>query len=828
MALKEILPDKASDTDKRARFVHEAEITGNLEHPGIVPVYGLGRYQDGRPFYAMRFIKGDSLREAIQRFHKSQDSRSQSATHRMELRKLIQRFIDICDAVEYAHSRGVLHRDLKPGNIMLGKYGETLVVDWGLAKTVGSDVTHSLDEEPSIHPSEESDSAPTQMGAAVGTPAYMSPEQAVGRLDLLGPATDVFGLGATLYCLLTGRPPYDVKSTDIMRQLEEATFVRPRALKPGIPRPLEAVCLHAMAREPNDRYQSPGEMSEELQRWLADEPVRAWREPIRVRLRRWVVNHLPIVAAMATTVILLVAIGTAAGVYRWRQREAQHQQIQMLVENATAAVGEDDWLQASRLFGQAAGIASRDPSHSELRRKVEAWSAQADQHSLFLRLASESLSEGVHALRDERKPDQTVAQSRKALALYGGTTAPNWEQSFAESLLTDRQVAETKETIGELVDQLAIRLALYDTHDEAGRIATEEAIRLFELADTVRQPPMGVWMARMLFHRRLGNDDLADQAGEKMTDMGRQGLSTATDRYLMGIMILKLDKNPTDAAGILDKALAIEPNNYGAHFARYHCALELGDAARQRVELAACLALRPKDADLYYFRGVLNFSEGKYRHAQLDFVQCVRHAPEHSQGHYWQGRILIMDENWAEAEEAFSQAVELERGEDVNTRAWRALVRAKQGKHHDAAADLSALPIEERKDTSVAWRRLRTLALNAQAATSADPPEKKLADQYVSQAMETLRQLADAGYFAADKNMISLLSSDLDALRSVGEYVEWEKQHMADVVDSQTLPTSPALLYLRALVLTRRGEHERGGRPTPVDLHTAWEASRST
>ena len=148
VALKEIQARHADSEDSRARFVQEAEITGALEHPGIVPVYGLGQYTDGRPFYAMRFVRGDSLKEAIDRFH-TVDKPGRDATERsFELRKLLGRFIDVCNAIEYAHSRGVLHRDLKPGNVMLGKFGETLVVDWGLAKPVGKRETLSEPDDP--------------------------------------------------------------------------------------------------------------------------------------------------------------------------------------------------------------------------------------------------------------------------------------------------------------------------------------------------------------------------------------------------------------------------------------------------------------------------------------------------------------------------------------------------------------------------------------------------------------------------------------------------------------------------------------------------------
>ncbi len=137
VALKRIKRDHSANKDKRARFVVEAEITGRLEHPGIVPVYGLGTFDDGRPFYAMRFIRGDNLKAAIEQFHDAESKDRDPGRRTLALQKLLRRFLDVCNAIDYAHSRGVLHRDLKPGNIMLGKYGETLVVDWGLAKSVG-------------------------------------------------------------------------------------------------------------------------------------------------------------------------------------------------------------------------------------------------------------------------------------------------------------------------------------------------------------------------------------------------------------------------------------------------------------------------------------------------------------------------------------------------------------------------------------------------------------------------------------------------------------------------------------------------------------------
>ncbi len=235
VALKQILDRYADDPVSRARFLLEAEVTGGLEHPGIVPVYGLGTYGDGRPYYAMRFIRGDSLKDAIAAFHADPALKGDPGRRSLELRKLLRRFLDVCNAIEYAHQRGVLHRDLKPGNVMVGKYGETLVVDWGLAKAVGRSDPGAAVGERTLVPSSSSGSAETLPGSAIGTPAYMSPEQAAGDLDRLGPRSDVYSLGAMLYCLLTGKPPFEGDDLGaLLRAVQKGDFSSPRSVDSSI------------------------------------------------------------------------------------------------------------------------------------------------------------------------------------------------------------------------------------------------------------------------------------------------------------------------------------------------------------------------------------------------------------------------------------------------------------------------------------------------------------------------------------------------------------------------------------------------------------------
>jgi serine/threonine protein kinase len=307
VALKEILERHADDPARRDRFLIEAEITGGLEHPGIVPVYSLGHSADGRPFYAMRLIRGETLADAIARFHKER-SGAEPGGWGLELRKLLRRFIDVCNAIEYAHGRGILHRDLKPSNVMLGKHGETLVVDWGLAKPIGPGDSDEDDEGPLLPFSGGSQTLP---GSAIGTPSFMSPEQAGGRRGSIGARSDVYSLGATLYCLLTGRAPFvSTEPGRILQDVQEGNFPRPRQVNPRVPRPLEAICLKAMAVDPNNRYGSTRELAEDIERWNADEPVSALQEPLNQRLGRWTRRkRTTVTACLAGLVVAIVALG---------------------------------------------------------------------------------------------------------------------------------------------------------------------------------------------------------------------------------------------------------------------------------------------------------------------------------------------------------------------------------------------------------------------------------------------------------------------------------------------------------------------------------------
>jgi tetratricopeptide (TPR) repeat protein len=303
VALKTVLADAAW---ARRRFEREARITARIQHPGVAPVHDVGELPDGRPYLTMKRIEGRTLAAMPE----------ERPTPGHDLPRLVAIFEQVAQAVAYAHSRRVIHRDLKPSNIMLGPYGETLVVDWGLAKCFGVADAAGSEHDAPLRPAALEDLGATTTGSVSGTPAFMSPEQAAGRPALLGPATDFYSLGATLYAILTGRAPFDGDSlVALLDRVKAGRLTPPRAIEPATPRALEAICLKAMALRPEDRYATATALAEDLERWLGDVPVTAWREPPAERVRRLVRRHRAWVWSSAIALVaILLGLGVAMAV----------------------------------------------------------------------------------------------------------------------------------------------------------------------------------------------------------------------------------------------------------------------------------------------------------------------------------------------------------------------------------------------------------------------------------------------------------------------------------------------------------------------------------
>jgi serine/threonine-protein kinase len=377
VALKDLRPDRSADPRLRVRFVEEARITGKLEHPCIVPLYDLIDGPVG-PCYTMRFVAGRTLAEAARSYH---DKRAAGQADPLALTGLLDAFVAVCQAVAYAHSRGVLHRDLKGQNVVLGEYGEVFVLDWGLAKLSGDPMT--VVGPAVVTPVPDGSREDTVTGAVLGTPAFMAPEMVEGRPA--SRASDVYALGGLLYVILTGQPPYDGPTMQsVLEQLQAGPPPPPRAVVPSCPPALDAICRTAMARDPAERYASAEALAADVRRWLADEPIRVYLERWSARLARWARRHRSAVFG-ATAVLLTAVVGLAAStalVWQEQRRTAAAK------ENA-----EREWARAEQNLGRAndLALAFMDVSDTQLLMVRQDKSARKAMAAACLGALRESL-----------------------------------------------------------------------------------------------------------------------------------------------------------------------------------------------------------------------------------------------------------------------------------------------------------------------------------------------------------------------------------------------------------------------------------------------------
>ncbi|MEI8317898.1 MAG: serine/threonine-protein kinase [Planctomycetia bacterium] len=336
--LKQVLPQLAENARNRGRFLRETRTGAILEHPGIVPVYDIGQHPGGQLFQVMRYFRPGSLHKKIAAYHLAHPD----ALDELAFRTLLGHFATACRAIEYVHTRGILHLDIKPQNIVTGDFGETQIIDWGLAQITDADMLEKVHEESGNlgSGSARGDSAPPasrEKPAATavlprglrGTPAYAAPEQWKGDPQVLGAWTDVYGLGGTLFEILAGKAPFKVLSPTLEEDVEIGNLHR--EVKPWVPANVRAICRKAMAVKPGDRYATAAALADDIDRFLADEPVAAWPDPWRVRLWRFVKRHRTAVAAagvlLATTTVAL-AIGN---VLVSRERDAKERARQEAV-----------------------------------------------------------------------------------------------------------------------------------------------------------------------------------------------------------------------------------------------------------------------------------------------------------------------------------------------------------------------------------------------------------------------------------------------------------------------------------------------------------------
>lgn len=383
------------------RFIEEAQITGQLEHPSIVPVHELGVNKEGNVFYTMKLVHGRTLKEILD----AKKTGDHEVRQQFSQNRLLNHFLRACDAMAFAHARGVIHRDLKPSNIMIGDYGEVLVVDWGLAKVLNRDGTS---DEPSDQPTEPLITAVntdqrehTVHGTVMGTPAYMPPEQASGHVSELDERSDIYSLGAVLYCMLAFRPPVRANSAGELLEKIRSGHIDPLQNPDPtqlVPDSLAAVVMKALSRDKADRYQTVQDLQHEVEAYLNGfatqaEGASSWRQA-----RLFVKRHKAVSIASMIAAVLLTVLGIGGPMAALRQASLKTEAVEAQTEAETATQIANEQRTAAETATQTA---------NEQRQAALAAEARAAARAEDLRqqlYAFEMIAASIEATDPEGKP----------------------------------------------------------------------------------------------------------------------------------------------------------------------------------------------------------------------------------------------------------------------------------------------------------------------------------------------------------------------------------------------------------------------------------------
>lgn len=704
VAVKEMLPRALGSRGLVERFFIEAQITGQLQHPGIVPIYELGIKPDGSPFYSMKLFGGRNLEDAIASFHAIPFA---DPTWRVRLNELLQIFVGVCNAMAFAHSKNVIHRDLKPLNVMLGDFGEAIVVDWGLAKVLGSQEleyeglgsTEGTEISASKAVRTTGGGAHTEMGTVMGTPRYMSPEQAAGNVASLDARSDIFALGAILYCILTSEPPFEGYNTnEVLINVRLAQYRPARSRKTWVPPALEAIISKALRAEVGERYSTALELAQDVQRWLANEPVSVYVEPWWIKAQRWVYKHRTHCAYGAA---LVVVAGISLGGWSWweyQQTESARRHALTLLSQGRDELEKSNYPEAKVHLTAALAKVEHRPALEFLTQEANRLLEHADARladSAAFALAQANYDQfqqardaaflarlQVGGLNDQQPLARARDAALAALVVWNYDIQPLLGQPLlgegAEkptvtpaiptlTLPTNRlnqvQVARIRGGVQEMLLILA-DLVGRNQATEDGKAPDKNALAanhrlaltLLDAADRIHQPLRAMALIRAQHLDELGERQTAKVEREKAQQWGDTG---ASDLFLQGLGRY-FAGDLRGAIELLDRCLRQDPDHVWAKAMAANSFLRLDLPDRAVGYLAAWIAQRPTLGLPYVLRGLAYARLGEAKSADLDFDQAEKLGVDRYSLLANRGAARIYSRAWKAALDDLTEAAKIQ------------------------------------------------------------------------------------------------------------------------------------------------------------------------
>jgi serine/threonine protein kinase/Tfp pilus assembly protein PilF len=708
VALKMVLAGAHAGAAGVARFKAEAEAVARLQHQNIVQIYETGEHE-GRAYFSLEFLEGGSLEQRM-------------ARSPLTPRQTAELMETLAGAIDFAHQKGIVHRDLKPANILLGSVslhsseirrdqvsptsqsGDSWsranvpkIADFGLAKRL------------------DDDTGQTQSGTILGTPNYMSPEQAEGKVREIGPATDIYSLGAIGYELLTGRPPFKASNPiDTIRQVIEQEPVPPRQLDPGVPVDLETICLKCLEKEPARRYATAAELADDLRRFLQDEPIRARPTPPWERAWKWGKRRPAVVALLGVSLVAVLALvlfivwhnvslqgqldqaRAEERLAREREQEAVEAERlsrveaegQKLFKDGQLAAANRDWTNARLHLTNALATVGAEPRLEPYKGPVQTLLAEVEEHLRVEadRQASADRFKQFGTLRDEAlflgflytgmdlaaNLKATRAVVHKALAVYGITPGSDARPAL-DSHLNDSQKKDVLADCYQLLLILAeteAQLALGGPSGEQQK-GVRQAVRLLQQALLFGSKSRAHHLRQERYLRLLG-----DEAGARREEEAAAGVPVrdALDHFLVGDEYFRRS-HFEEAIGELNQVLQLKPAHFWAQYLDALCLMRLHRSAEARAQLTACLAQRSDYVWIYIQRAQAQSELQAFDAAEADFQKALK--------------------------------MPLDRDARYVLFANRGVLRVRQGRFDDAVADLKRA-IELKPNDSTAYVNLAT------------------------------------------------------------------------------------------------------------------------